>query len=60
VQVGQSGREVPPPCRTGWIVFPFFTVIDDVEAPARTPATIRVPRRKVRDFFMLFLLKRVG
>jgi hypothetical protein len=41
------------------MVLPFFVVVVEVLAPAKTPATIKVPRRKVRDFFIVFLLKRV-
>ncbi len=37
----------------------FFAVVVEVVAPARTPATIRVPRRKVRDFFICGSPKRV-
>jgi hypothetical protein len=34
------------------MVLPFLVVVVEVVAPARTPATIMVPRRKVRDFFI--------
>jgi hypothetical protein len=37
-------------------IVPFFVVVE-VLAPAKTPATIRVPSRNVKDFFIVFLLK---
>jgi hypothetical protein len=45
------------PCSVDPMVLPLLVVVVEVLAPARTPATIKVPRRKVRDFFIVFLLK---
>ena len=50
---GGAGK---PPCNTGVTSF-FGVVFEVVVAPARTPATIKVPSRNVIVFFILFLLK---